>query len=104
MHHTRQHIMQLKNTYPSGAEEWLCPECGRHFIMQFQPDYERLDIQVLEAGDEMTSHVGSSGGVHIRNSEIRAVVDEEPVLEEPILSDELRMALDDALKDVDFGD
>jgi hypothetical protein len=53
------HEMQLERVYPSGAEEWVCPACGRRFLVQWQPSYSKL---VLEAGDEMALHSGCRGG------------------------------------------
>ena len=94
----QQHEMYLETTHPSGAQEWLCPTCGRRFLMHFQPKYERLDMMVLEAGDELVSHSGSLSGLHITKSEV-GVVDDEPEL-----SDEMRNALEEALKDFDLDD
>ena len=94
----QQHEMRLETTHPSGAQEWVCPTCGRRFLMHFRPEYERLDMMVLEAGDELASHTGSQFGLHINKSEI-SLVDEEPEL-----SDELRSALEELLKDIDLGD
>ena len=51
----QRHEMQLKAVYPSGAEEWLCPECGRRFIAQWEPKFRRV---ILEHGDEVTIHTG----------------------------------------------
>ncbi len=50
------HDMQLVTTYPSGAQEWNCPACGRRFIAQWEPQFRRV---VLEAGDERAIHRGS---------------------------------------------
>lgn len=98
MQQSKQHAMLLEKTHPSGAEEWFCPECGRRFILHFQPEFEQLNVQVLEAGDEYANHSGSRGGLRISNTEA-SVVDNEQ-----ILSNDLRLALDEALKDIDFGD
>ncbi|HXV44336.1 MAG TPA: hypothetical protein VEC96_14835, partial [Anaerolineae bacterium] len=61
----QQHEMQLEKTYPSGAEEWCCPICGRRFLMHLQPQFNMI---VLEAGDEAVSHIGSTGGLRIGKS------------------------------------
>lgn len=96
--HLQQHEMCLEKTHPSGAEEWLCPICGRRFLMHLQPKTQKLDIFVLETGDQFVSHVGSKGGLRIGKSEI-AVVDDEPVL-----SEELRAALAEVLENIDMDD
>jgi hypothetical protein len=41
-------------------EEWCCPVCGRHFVVRWPPDYERL---ILAEGDPRATHVGTKGEV-----------------------------------------
>jgi hypothetical protein len=53
------HEMVHEGTDPSGMEEWRCPVCGRHFIVRWPPDYERL---VLAEGDPKAIHVGTKQG------------------------------------------
>jgi hypothetical protein len=53
------HEMVHEGTDPSGMEEWRCPVCGRHFIVRWPPDYERL---VLAEGDPKAIHVGTKEG------------------------------------------
>jgi hypothetical protein len=53
------HEMVHEGTDPSGMEEWRCPVCGRHFIVRWPPDYERL---VLAEGDPQAIHVGTKEG------------------------------------------
>jgi hypothetical protein len=62
--------------------------------MHWPPDYKRV---ILEPGDEQAIHSGGKGGLRMQPPQI----DEA---NEPILSDEMRAALVDALKDVDFDD
>jgi hypothetical protein len=76
---TNRHEMQLQRTFPSGAEEWHCPECQRALIMHHQPEHGRLKIIVLTPGDELASHHGAVGGVELQGvqmheSEVVAVV------------------------------
>jgi hypothetical protein len=52
------HEMVHVGTDASGMEEWRCPVCGRHFIVRWPPDWERL---VLVEGDADAPHVGSKG-------------------------------------------
>ena len=56
----QSHKMLLKTTYPSGAEEWICEECGRCFVAQWVPKFRRI---VLVQGDQMTSHVSHGSGL-----------------------------------------
>jgi hypothetical protein len=62
-----QHEMVHRGTDPSGAEEWLCPECGRHFIVRWRPSYNRL---TLHPGDEDAAHVGRKGDAAIRDLQV----------------------------------
>jgi hypothetical protein len=62
-----RHEMVRKGVDPSGAEEWLCRECGRHFIVRWPPSFERV---VLHPGDESATHVGRNGDVVIRNLQL----------------------------------
>ncbi len=94
---SESHEMHLEKVHPSNAEEWLCPTCGRRFLMRWQPECERLDILILEAGDEQASHVGSTGGLKVGN----LAISED---DEPTLSPELRDALSEVLDDIDFDD
>lgn len=50
------HEMVHQGTDASGMEEWRCPVCGRHFVVRWPPDYERL---VLAEGDPEATHVGT---------------------------------------------
>jgi hypothetical protein len=52
-----------EGTDATGMEEWRCPVCGRHFIVRWPPDYERV---VLAEGDEDATHVGTKGEVGFR--------------------------------------
>jgi hypothetical protein len=61
------HSMELERTYPSGAEEWHCPTCGRRMIMQWPPAYKKI---VLEAGDEHATHSGGKGGLHMGAAQV----------------------------------
>src|SRR4029453_10073918 len=54
------HEMVHEGTDASAMEEWRCPACGRHFVVRWPPDYERL---VLAEGDPRATHVGTKGEV-----------------------------------------
>jgi hypothetical protein len=57
------HEMVHEGTDASGMEEWRCPVCGRHFVVRWPPDYERL---VLDEGDPTATHVGTKGEIGLR--------------------------------------
>jgi hypothetical protein len=61
-----QHEMVLETIHPSGAEEWFCPTCGRRFLMQWPPAYNKV---ILEPGNESAIHSGGRGGLSIQSSE-----------------------------------
>ncbi len=62
-----QHQMVVSNTFPSGAQEWYCPTCGRRFIMQLRPKYKRI---IMEEGDEQAAHSGATGGLVMGDAQI----------------------------------
>jgi hypothetical protein len=90
----QQHEMHLEKTHPSGVEEWYCPMCGRRFLLSWPPAYKKI---IIEAGDEYAIHNGGKGGLRMGPPQVSDS-------EEPVLSDELRAALEEALEDIDFDD
>jgi hypothetical protein len=54
--------MILNGRAESGAEEWVCPTCGRRMLLRWPPEYEKL---VLDHGDDSAIHVGGKGGVRV---------------------------------------
>ncbi len=62
MNEQEQHEMQLEAAYPSGAEEWWCPTCGRRILLRLPPTNEMI---VVEPGDQYARHSGSKGGLRI---------------------------------------
>ncbi len=80
---SQPHQMRLRTTFPSGAEEWDCPTCGRRFVMQWSPKYKRI---VLEQGDAHAAHSATKGSlkinpVTIHYSDERTSADDELPLE-----------------------
>jgi hypothetical protein len=73
--------MVVIQEHQDGSQEWLCPVCGRHFIMQWPPNYKRV---VLEPGDENAVHTGGSSGVMMGSADL-----EEKGLAEPESAEEL---------------
>ena len=61
------HAMTLVGQAESGAEEWVCPRCGRRMLLRWPPDYHKL---VLEEGDESAVHVGGKGGLQVIGAEV----------------------------------
>jgi len=57
MSEQRQHEMVLESIHPSGAEEWLCPECGRRFVAQWEPQFKRV---ILVEGQDRVIHKGQA--------------------------------------------
>jgi len=95
MFDSQQHKMRLEKIRSSGDQEWGCPICGRRLLIRWQPKFEMIELQ---AGDGSVEHYGStSDNLRIGRTRIRPV-------EEPVVSDELRAALEEALADIDFGD
>jgi hypothetical protein len=67
------HEMVHQGTDATGMEEWRCPLCGRHFVVRWPPNYERL---VLAEGDENATHVGTKGEAGFRGVQITPTSDE----------------------------
>ncbi len=51
-----RHEMQLEATWPSGAEEWYCPRCGRMVLMQWPPHSKKV---VVEPGNDRAIHAAN---------------------------------------------
>lgn len=85
----RKHDMKLVQVHTSGAEEWHCPICSRRFIIQWPPNYQKI---VLEAGDEYAFH---SCHKHERMPKTK--------VQEDILSEDLREALDNFFDELEIG-
>jgi hypothetical protein len=69
--------MILTGNGESGAEEWVCPTCGRRMLLRWPPNYEKL---ILEHGDEAAIHVGGKGGLQVGQVAIApAPMGEKPV-------------------------
>lgn len=50
-----RHEMKLEATYPTGAEEWYCPTCGRRFLMQWPPHDKRIMMERGKGGLQIDS-------------------------------------------------
>jgi hypothetical protein len=54
------HEILVAKRHASGAEEWYCPTCGRHYIVQWSPEYQCI---VLDPGEEKSIHNMSRGAM-----------------------------------------
>ncbi len=61
------HVMELINSYPTGAQEWRCKLCGYHFIIQWPPHYKRI---ILDYGDNDATHSGGVAGLVMGDTEV----------------------------------
>jgi hypothetical protein len=94
-----QHEMLLENIHPSGAEEWFCPTCGRRFLMQWPPAYNKV---ILVAGDEMAIHSGGRGNLNLESLQTSQET-QNGQEEEPVVYDEVRLRVwSDWMEAVDF--
>jgi hypothetical protein len=67
--------MVHQGTDAAGMGEWRCPVCGRHFLVRWPPDYQRL---VLAEGDEQAVHFGRKGPVGLGGIEVPAAGEPGP--------------------------
>ncbi len=61
------HKLVLVKKYETGAEEWYCPSCGRHFVMQWDPEYQRV---IFVSGDETVVHNTSRGDIIVYRPQV----------------------------------
>ena len=81
--HEQYHEMRLETVHSSGAEEWYCPICGRRFLMQMPPAYNKL---ILEQGDESAIHSGERRGLGKNHPELMPREESSTTLEESTLA------------------
>lgn len=55
------HVMVKIRQYPTGAEKWGCPTCGKQVIMIWSP-FRRI---TLHEGDPDALHSGCKGGLEM---------------------------------------
>jgi hypothetical protein len=79
-----QHEMILETMHPSGAEEWFCPSCGRRFLMQWPPSYNKV---ILVPGDETAIHSGGRGKMNLES--FLSLQETQP--QEEVVYDEARL-------------
>ena len=54
----QQHEMRFDCKATDGADQWVCPTCGRILLIQWPPNYRRT---VITQGDEYAIHNISKG-------------------------------------------
>lgn len=81
MENSEHHVMMVAKRYENGTEEWVCPTCGRRFLLQWGPEHKRI---ILEPGDEAVAHSGGSGGVSMGAAEIHPAPTSEPQPQVPL--------------------
>jgi len=64
---SHSHEILVVKKHATGAQEWLCPTCGRRFIVQWMPEYQCI---ILDAGDETAIHNTSRGALVVLSNEI----------------------------------
>lgn len=62
MSSVEQHELVLAATYPSGAEEWTCPTCGRRLLVNWPTGCEAL---TLERGEKFCLAWGREVGTAV---------------------------------------
>lgn len=85
-----EHEMLLLGSHEvegSDVDEYLCLECGRHFLIRWKP----LKRYMIEEGNPYIVHVGAKGKI----SGQEASIEESPMLSQEFL---------DAINDLDFGE
>lgn len=60
------HEIRVIHTHLTGAEEWYCSTCGRHFFVQWAPEYQCV---VLDPGDLSAVHNMARGALVVFNRE-----------------------------------
>jgi len=76
MYESEHHEMHLETTYPSGAEQWSCPTCGRRFVVRWLP---ACSMTILDFGDLHAQHSGSTDDLHMRSSQVVGVDESLPM-------------------------
>lgn len=80
-----QHSMIHQGTDENGEDEYYCPTCGRHILLQMDP-YKKT---VLDAGDEYAIHSGGMGGLVMGQTEITSSNEQNAVADERLAAWEI---------------
>lgn len=74
------HIMDLIREH-EGTEEWLCPDCGRHMLVNWKPKFKRT---ILESGDSSMGHTAIKNNVQpedLVDNRLNGVLPDREVIE-----------------------
>lgn len=74
------HTMNLITDH-EGTEEWLCPDCGRHMLVNWKPKFKRT---ILVAGDLSAGHTAFKNNLQLEDSvedRLNRVLPEREVIE-----------------------
>ena len=76
------HAMDLIREH-EGTEEWLCPICGRHLLVNWNPNFKRT---ILNAGDLSVTHSGFKNQVQSKDAMDKPLEEAiaHPTVEKPI--------------------
>jgi hypothetical protein len=77
------HNMEMIREH-EGMQEWHCPACGRHVLVNWMPSFKRT---ILQAGDTKVSHNGFKADLQRGLGTVMSVHDKE--IEKPL--DESRL-------------
>ena len=69
MDNQQRHEMILEKTYPTGADEWYCPVCGRRMLIHWEPEFKKT---LLEVGEDSAIHSASKGALATGSSQADA--------------------------------
>ncbi len=83
-----QHEMVLEETHLSGTEEWHCPICGRRMLVNWEPKFKKI---VLEVGDDYAIHNGSKGGLQIGSMQVNHIDSLAPEDDTQPFEDDVRL-------------
>lgn len=64
MSEQQKHEMIFAGALPSGAEDWICPTCGRRMLISWEPKFKRT---VLVSGNSDASHGGFKKNMQIED-------------------------------------
>jgi hypothetical protein len=76
----QKHEMILRDSDPSGEEEWFCPTCGRRMTINWHPWRKT----VLEQGDMYAAHSAIKGGLRLEVTDVN-VGDASAQMDDPYL-------------------
>jgi len=75
MNEQQKHEMILERSYPTGADEWYCPVCGRRMLINWEPEFKRT---LLQAGEDDAIHSVSKGSLPIGSLQAETADDSQP--------------------------